>query len=75
MTTAATTEPSLTARQQEAWQFIRDNAGMYSVTHRELAAAMGILSPNGVAGHLRALERHGLIRRHPNKARGIEVVQ
>lgn len=74
MTEQTTPDIKLTPRQTEAWQFIRANAGLYSVTYRELCEAMGIASPNGVAGHLRALERAGLIRRHPGKARGIEVL-
>lgn len=34
---------------------------------------MGIASPNGVAGHLRALERAGAIRRAPGASRAITV--
>lgn len=74
MTDQATPDIKLTPRQTEAWEFIRANAGIYSVTIRELCEAMTIASPNGVIGHLRALERAGLIRRHPGKARGIEVI-
>ena len=74
MTEQTVTDPQLSPRQAEAWEFIRANAGMYSVTIRELCQSMGISSPNGVIGHLKALERAGLIRRHPKKARGIEVL-
>lgn len=64
----------LTQRQSEALDFIRQNAAIYGPTIREIAAAMGIRSPNGVVCHLAALERKGLIRRRPNAVRGIEVL-
>ncbi len=71
-----TTEPTapLTNRQAEALAFIRANVGMYGPTIREIAEAMGIRSPNGVVGHLKALERKGLLRRIPKSTRGIEVI-
>jgi repressor LexA len=47
---------------------------MYGPTVRELCAAANIVSPNGVVCHLKALERKGYIRRTPNKARALEVV-
>lgn len=64
----------LTARQAEALAFIRANPRIYGPTIREIAAAMGIASPNGVVGHLRALEKKGLIKRTAKVTRGIEVV-
>jgi len=72
--TAAAPQP-LTPRQAEALEFIRQNAAMYGPTIREIAAAMGIRSPNGVVCHLDALERKGLIRRTPMKSRAIEVIR
>lgn len=71
MTTAEKT--ALTARQQQAFDFIKANIQLYSPTVREIARAMAIKSPNGVVVHLEALERKGWIRRRPNAARGIEV--
>jgi repressor LexA len=71
-----TTEPiTLPPRQQEAFDFIRANSHMYGPAIREIAAAMGIRSPNGVVCHLNALEKKGLITIRRNVARGIEVVQ
>jgi repressor LexA len=68
---------SLTERQQAIYDFIRDlivRRG-YGPTVREIAGHFDIKSPNGVMCHLRALERKGLIRRDPNKARAIELTQ
>ena len=73
MTTA--TEPlPLTDRQREVLDFIVQNMHLYSPTVREIAAAMAIKSPNGVAVHLKALERKGYVRLANKKARGIEVL-
>jgi repressor LexA len=41
---------------------------------RELCAATG-KSRGTMMQHLRSLERKGMIRRHPNKARAIEILQ
>jgi len=67
----------LTERQQAIYDFIRNlivRRG-YGPTVREIAGEFDIKSPNGVMCHLRALERKGLIRRDPNKARAIELMQ
>jgi repressor LexA len=72
MTTAEKTP--LTARQQQAYDFIRGHMAFYSPTVREIAKAMSIRSPNGVVAHLEALEKKGWIRRRPNSTRGIEVM-
>lgn len=69
------TEATLTARQAEVLDFIKANSGLYGPAVREIAAAFGIKSPNGVACHLKALERKGYLRRLPGIARGIEVVR
>ncbi len=66
----------LTARQKEVLASIvsfQDRNG-YPPTVRELGAAVGISSPNGVVMHLKKLEREGVIRRSPNSSRGIEVL-
>lgn len=64
----------LTARQQDVYAFIRSQlASGISPTVREIVAAIGASSPNAVAGHLRALQRHGLIRREPHRARSIRL--
>ena len=66
----------ITKRQQQVFDYIRDritNRG-YGPTVREIGAEFEIRSPNGVVCHLRALERKGLIRRHANKSRAIELI-
>ena len=68
-----TEKTALTARQQQAYDFIKANIQLYSPTVREIARAMSIKSPNGVVVHLEALEKKGWIRRRPNATRGIEV--
>jgi len=66
-------EHKLTKRQQEVLSFIVANSHLYGPTVREIAAGIGVSSPNGVVCHLAALERKGAIVRHPKRARGIEV--
>jgi repressor LexA len=73
MTTS--TPPTLTPRQQEVLDFIRDRTKSYGPTIREIMAEFGFTSPNGAVCHLVALERKGLIRRHANQVRGIEVTE
>ncbi len=63
----------LTVRQREVLEFIRKwflRRG-YGPTVRELAKGMGIHSPNGVMGHLDALQRKGYIKRQANLSRSI----
>lgn len=73
MTTS--TPPTLTPRQQEVLDFIRERTRSYGPTIREIMAEFGFTSPNGAVCHLVALERKGLIRRHANQIRGIEVTE
>jgi repressor LexA len=76
MTTPAEAKPvELTPRQAEAVAYIRANSHLYGPTIREIAAAMGISSVNGVQGHLDALEKKGVLRRKPGIARGIELTE
>jgi repressor LexA len=67
----------LTKRQQTIYDFIRGlivRRG-YGPTVREIAQRMDIRSPNGVVGHLKALERKGYIHRDERRARAIELAQ
>lgn len=66
----------LTYRQREVYEFIRERieAGV-PPTFREIADRFGIVSPNGVAYHLKALERKGMIVRDPNLSRGIRLTK
>ena len=66
---------TVTERQQEFLDFIvafREKNGC-SPSIPELQRAFGIRSPNGVAGHLHALEAKGLIRKADRGSRQIEV--
>ena len=66
----------LTGRQREVYEFIvhfrRENGCSPSIP--ELQRAFGIRSPNGVAGHLQALEAKGYIRRAERGSRQVDVV-
>lgn len=65
----------LTERQQNVYQFLKDkivNRG-YGPTVREIGDEFNIRSPNGVIGHLKALERKGLITRKSNISRSIQL--
>jgi repressor LexA len=64
---------NVTARQQEIYEFIRATVEKRGIppSMREIGGRFGILSTNGVEGHLAALERNGLIARERGKSRGI----
>lgn len=65
----------LTPRQYEVLDFIDgfiETIG-YPPTVREIGDAFGIASPNGVMGHLNALERRGAIDRDKTYSRGIRI--
>ncbi|QDU79895.1 LexA repressor [Polystyrenella longa] len=67
--------PTLTTRQKEIYDFVRDkilNRG-YGPTVREIGAQFGIRSPNGVMCHLKALEKKGLITRESHMSRAIQL--
>lgn len=70
------TTPTLTKRQQEIYDAIRQLMRQrgFGPTVREIGRMFGISSPNGVVCHLKALERKGLIIRHPRQSRAIELV-
>src|SRR5439155_2177156 len=67
---------TLTARQREIYDFIRDKIDTrgYGPTVREIGEGFGIKSPNGVMCHLKALEKKGLILREEHAARAIQLV-
>ena len=68
--------PCLTSRQREILEFIQWKFATkgYAPTIREIGAAFGILSPNGVYCHLVALQRHGCIERDKHVQRGIRLL-
>ncbi len=67
--------PDLTPRQSRILEFLREklDADSSGPTVREIAERFKIKSPNGVTGHLRALERKGFITRSPHKSRSITL--
>ena len=65
--------PKLTARQQELLDFLHEaynETGVIPST-REIQAHFGFASQTAAMSHLRALERKGVIKRLPNKARAV----
>jgi repressor LexA len=66
---------SLTSRQREVYDFIREKIRTrgYGPTVREIGTEFDIKSPNGVMCHLKALEKKGLINREPNMSRAIQL--
>lgn len=67
------TDVSLTRRQQELLEYLkkhqRENGVMPST--REIQRHFGFASQTAAMSHLRALQRKGVIQRHPNKARAV----
>ena len=63
----------LTDRQQEIFDFIREQQQIrgFVPSIAEMQKHFGFASPTAVVGHLRALETKGVLRREPNKARGL----
>ncbi|MEM1041076.1 MAG: S24 family peptidase [Bacteroidota bacterium] len=66
----------LTKRQDQVYEHIRAYVREQGKppTLKEIGAALSIRSTNGVSKHLAALEQKGYIRRTPNEARGISLV-
>lgn len=63
----------LTARQQQIFDFIRKQQQLRGIipSIAEMQEHFGFASPTAVVGHLRALETKGVLKREPNKARGL----
>ena len=70
------TEPELTQRQREVFDFIRGYARDhgYPPAVRDIGRALGLASPSTVHAHLSKLERAGLVRRDPTKPRALELL-
>jgi repressor LexA len=68
---------TLTTKQSAILAYIRTSIASrgYPPTVREIGKHMGIRSPNGVMGHLIALQKHGAIVREAGKSRAIRVVE
>jgi repressor LexA len=67
--------PRISARQRRILAIIRDSVEQsgYPPTVREIAAAVGLASPSSVTYHLKALERHGLLRRRAHAPRAVDL--
>lgn len=66
----------VTERQRAVLDVIRGTVAErgFPPTLREIGARLGIRSTNGIADHLKALERKGLIVRDPMVSRGLRVL-
>ena len=68
-------QETLTEQQKKIFNLILSHIEQFGnpPTIREIAEQMHFKSPNGVVGHLKALERKGLITRSSNKSRAIQL--
>jgi repressor LexA len=68
--------PKLTARQQQLLNYIDQVVSTTGVppSIRQIGAALGITSTNGVRSHLKALEKKGYIHRSLRTSRGIAML-
>jgi repressor LexA len=68
--------PKLTTRQQQLLQYIEQVVSTTGVppSIRQIGAALGISSTNGVRSHLKALEKKGYIQRSLRTSRGITML-
>jgi repressor LexA len=68
--------PKLTARQQEILDYIGQVVSSSGVppSIRQIGAALGISSTNGVRSHLKSLEKKGYIHRSLRTSRGIAML-
>ena len=70
-------QETLTVQQGKIFRLILSHIEEFGnpPTIREIAEQMNFKSPNGVVGHLKALERKGLITRSSNKSRAIQLTE
>lgn len=66
---------ALTSRQTAILAFIADTLRErgFPPSVREIGEAVGLTSPSTVHSHLETLQKHGFLRRDPDKPRAIEV--
>lgn len=67
----------LTDRQQELIDYLKDEHAKTGImpSTREIQEHFGFASQTAAVSHLRALERKGVLRRLPNKARALVLVE
>jgi repressor LexA len=70
---ARTLSSELTLRQRQLLEYLRQEQRCTGVmpSTREIQRHFGFASQTAAMSHLRALERKGVIQRHPNKARAV----
>lgn len=68
---------SLSAKQKEVYEFIKKYSQEkgYPPAVREICEAVGLSSTSTVHGHLKRLEKKGLIKRDSTKPRALEIVE
>lgn len=68
---------ALTKKQAKVLQFLKDyrEANSYMPTSREISEAFGFASQTAAMGYLNVLEKKGYIRRKPNAARAITIIE
>ena len=66
----------LNDKQLLIYKFLKDFTSQkgYPPTVREICKAVGLKSTSSVHGHLKQLEKEGLIKRDPTKPRALEIV-
>ena len=66
----------LNDKQLLIYEFLKDFTSQkgYPPTVREICKAVGLKSTSSVHGHLKHLEKEGLIKRDPTKPRALEIV-
>jgi repressor LexA len=67
---------SLTKRQQQVWEFIRQqqDGGGHAPSLREIARQFGFRSVNAAADHVRALAGKGFLQRRNGRARSLRAI-
>lgn len=67
----------LTQRQQELFDYLKDQHAETGImpSTREIQEHFGFASQTAAVSHLRALERKGVVKRLPNKARALTLVE
>ena len=67
----------MTREQHRLYTYMQAYMGEHGIAPSfvEMMAAMSLRSKNNVYQLLRGLERHGVIKRQPNRARAIDLVR
>jgi repressor LexA len=68
---------NLSSKQREVYEFVKKHTEEkgYPPAVREICDAVGLSSTSTVHGHLKRLEKKGLIKRDPTKPRALEIIE